>query len=127
MASPFYKREEQSYNIEFKTSDGSANPYLSLGALIACGLDGIERDLDPGEPCERDPVLLSADQLERGKVRPLPSSMAAALDELERDTFLLDALGPLLSRCYLAVRRSEASAFDAEDADFEIRNHFYRF
>ena len=40
---------------------------------------------------------------------------------------LCDALGPLLSRCYLAVRRSEASAFDAEDADFEIRNHFYRF
>lgn len=127
VASPFYKREEQSYNIEFKTSDGSANPYLSLGALIACGLDGIERDLDPGEPCERDPVLLSADQLERGKVRPLPSSMTAALDELEKDTFLIDALGPLLSRCYLAVRRSEAAAFEAEDVDFEIRNHFYRF
>ena len=71
--------------------------------------------------------MLSADQLERGKVRPLPSSVTAALDELEKDTFLVDALGPLLSRCYLAVRRSEAAAFAAENLDFEIRNHFYRF
>lgn len=127
VVSPFYKREEQSYNIEFKTSDASANPYLSLGALIACGLDGIERELEPGEPCERDPARLSAKELERAKVRPLPSSMGAALDELEKDRFLLDTMGDLLSRCYLAVRRSENDAFSAQDEEFELRNHFYRF
>jgi glutamine synthetase len=53
--------------------------------------------------------------------------MAAALDELEKDKFLLGTMGDLLSRCYLAIRRSEAEAFAAEDVDFEIRNHFYRF
>jgi glutamine synthetase len=127
VCSPFYKREEQSYNIEFKTSDGSANPYLSLGALIACGLDGIERELEPGEPCEHDPTRLSPEELKRGKVRPLPTTMAAALDELEKDNFLLGTMGDLLSRCYLAIRRSEAEAFAAQDVEFEIRNHFYRF
>jgi len=127
VASPFYRREEQTYNIEFKTSDGSANPYLSLGALIACGLDGVERSLDPGDPCEHDPALLGPEDLARGKVRPLPASMGQALDELEKDTHLLDALGPLLARCYLAVRRSEDAAFSAQDVDFEVRHHFYRF
>jgi glutamine synthetase len=127
VCSPFYKREEQSYNIEFKTSDGSANPYLSLGALIACGLDGIERELEPGEPCEHDPARLSPEELERGKVRPLPTSMGAALDELEKDKYLLETMGDMLSRCYLAIRRSEAEAFAAQDEEFEIRNHFYRF
>ena len=63
VASPFYRREEQTYNIEFKASDGSSNPYLALGALIACGLDGIERGLEPGEPCEHDPARLSAEEL----------------------------------------------------------------
>ena len=127
VASPFFQREEQSYNIEYKVSDPSANPYLSLGALIACGLDGIERQLEPGEPCEHDPALMSAQELDRAKVRPLPSSMAAALDALEADATLMAALGPLLGRCYLAVRRSEAEAFASEDLDFEIRQHFYRF
>jgi glutamine synthetase len=127
VCSPFYKREEQSYNVEFKTSDGSANPYLSLAALIACGLDGIERELEPGEPCEHDPARLSREELGRGRVRPLPTTMGAALDELEKDRFLLDSLGDLLARCYLTVRRSEEAAFAAQDEEFEIRNHFYRF
>jgi glutamine synthetase len=127
VVSPFYQREEQSYNIEFKTSDASANPYLSLGALVACGLDGIRRELDPGEPSERDPSRLTPAELLRGKVRPLPRTMGEALDELQRDEFLLETMGPLLSRCYLAVRRSENEAFTAQDEEFEIRNHFYRF
>jgi glutamine synthetase len=127
VCSPFYKREEQSYNIEFKTVDGSANPYLALGALIACGLDGIERELEPGEPSEHDPARMTPEELERGRVRALPASMGAALDELEKDQFLLGSMGDLLSRCYLAVRRSEDEAFSARDKDFEIRNHFYRF
>ena len=127
ISSPFYRREEQTYNIEYKVSDPSANPYLSLGALIVCGLDGIEQGLEPGEPSEHDPARMSPEELERGKVRPLPSSMDVALDLLEADLVLMDALGPLLSRCYLAVRRSEHTAFAAQDLDFEIRHHYYRF
>jgi glutamine synthetase len=127
VCSPFYKREEQSYNVEFKTIDASANPYLALGALIACGLDGVERELEPGEPSEHDPARMTAQELARGRVRPLPTSMRAALDELEKDEFLLGTMGDLLSRCYLAVRRSEDEAFSAQDKEFEIRNHFYRF
>lgn len=127
VCSPFYKREEQSYNIEFKTIDGSANPYLALGAMIAAGLDGIERELEPAAPSEHDPARMTAEELERGRVRPLPASMGAALDELAKDTVLLGSMPDLLARCYLAVRRSEDEAFSARDKDFEIRSHFYRF
>ena len=127
VASPFAGREEGTYNVEFKVSDPSANPYLSLGGLIACGLDGVARGLDPGEPCRRDPALLPPEELAAGKVRPLPSSMRAALDALAADELLLDALGPLLSRCYLAVRGSEEAAFSAHDLDFELRHHVHRF
>lgn len=127
VCSPFYKREEQTYNVEFKTIDASANPYLALGALIACGLDGVERELEPGEPSEHDPARMTPEELERGRVRALPRSMGTALDELEKDEFLLSTLGDLLARCYLAVRRSEDEAFSAQDKEFEIRNHFYRF
>jgi glutamine synthetase len=127
VVSPFWGREAQSYNIEFKPSDASANPYLALGALIACGLDGIERGAQPGLPCEQDPARLPAGELARHGVRPLPATMSAALDELEKDELLLGTMPDLLARCYLAVRRSENEAFAAGDLDFEIRHHFYRF
>ena len=127
VTSPFFNREEQSFNIEFKPSDASANPYLALGGLIACGLDGIDRNLEPGEPSQRNPALLTVEELRRGKVRPLPTSMGGALDEFEKDSLLKDAFGDLLYRCYLAVRRSEEAAFAANDEAFEVRHHFYRF
>ncbi len=127
VASPFYHREEATYNIEFKPSDASANPYLALGALIAAGLDGVERALDPGEPAQHDPAQLTPAEWERSKIRALPSSMHAALDELEKSPVLLASMNDLLRRCYLAVRRSEAVTFESNDEEFEIRNHFYRF
>jgi glutamine synthetase len=127
VTSPFFNREEESFNIEFKPSDASANPYLSLGGLIACGLDGISRELDPGEPSLHNPANMSAEDLARAKVRPLPTSMGNALDEFEKDDLLKDAFGDLLYRCYVAVRRSENETFSANDEAFELRNHFYRF
>ena len=116
------------YNIEFKASDGSANPYLSLGALIACGLDGIERELEPGEPCERDPALMSA-----GPAGAREGAATAVGDGRrarragEGHACSWTRSVRCSSRCYLAVRRSEEAAFAARTSDFEVRNHFYRF
>jgi len=127
VASPFWGREEQTYNVELKAVDGSANPYIALGGLIACGLDGIERELDPGAPCEHDPALLSAAERERDGIRRLPTTMAGALDELENDQTLMNSMPELMRRSYLAIRRSEEAAFSGQDEEFEIRNHFYKF
>ena len=127
VVSPFWGREEQTYNLELKSVDASANPYIALGGLIAAGLDGIQRQLDPGAPCEHDPATLSEEERETNHIRRLPTTMAGALDHLEHDQLLIEAMGDLMSRSYLAVRHSEEKAFAAEDTDFEIRNHFYKF
>ncbi len=127
VASPFWGREEQTYNIELKPVDGSANPYIALGAVIAAALDGIDSRLDPGAPVEHDPANLSEAERQCRGIRRLPSDMGVALDLLEGDGLLSEAMGDLMRRSYLAVRRSEQEAFDAKDQDFEIRNHFYKF
>ncbi len=127
VVSPFWGREEQSYHLELKSVDGSANPYIALAGLVAAGLDGIERKLLPGAPCEHDPSTLSEAEREHNHIRRLPTSMDASLDELEHDSLFKDAMGEMMFRSYLAVRRSEAEAFAGQDSDFEIRNHFYKF
>src|SRR5713226_8610055 len=127
VVSPFWGREEQTYNLELKSVDASANPYIALGGLIAAGLDGIQRQFDPGAPVEHDPAKLSEEERESNHIRRLPTTMAGALDQLEHDQLLIEAMGDLMSRSYLAVRRSEEQAFAAKDTGFEIRNHFYKF
>ncbi len=127
VASPFWGREEETFNLEVKAADASANPYLALGALLVCGLDGIERGLDPGPACEHDPNRLAEEERERAGIRRFPTTMTETLDNLERDRVLMDALGELLAGAYLTVRQSETREFAAHDAEYEIRSHFYRF
>jgi glutamine synthetase len=114
-------------NLELKPSDSSANPYLALGAVIHAGLDGIRRKLKPGEPVNVDPATMSAAERESAGARRLPQSLTEALDALEADQVLMTALGPLRSAGYLAVKRAEAAAFAAQDADWECFQHFLRF
>jgi glutamine synthetase len=119
--------DEASANLELKPSDSTANPYLALGAYIHAGLDGIRNKLDPGMPTNVDPSRLSTSTRRRRGIRRLPDSLGAALDALEADELLMDALGPLRRSAYLAVKRSEASTFAARDAAFECFHHFTKF
>ena len=118
---------EGSTNLELKAADSSCNPYIALGGLLAAGLDGIARQLDPGDPTEVDPASLpDAERAARG-IRRLPASLDDALDNLEADATLMAALDDLLGRSYLAVRRSEAKAYAEMDDEAQFRGHFYRY
>jgi glutamine synthetase len=83
--------------------------------------------LDEGRLALADPALLSDDERVARGIRRLPASLGEALDALEADAVLLEALGDLLRRSYLAVRRSEWEAYSSEDADFEQRHHFFKY
>ncbi len=125
--SPFWGREAEATNLELKCSDHSGNPYLVLGALIAAGLDGIERNIDPGEPQQIDPGHYSDEERKLRGIRHLPTSLDEALDELGHDQVLLDALGPLLATSYIAVKRNEAAFFKDKSPEEEALHHFYKY
>jgi glutamine synthetase len=127
VASVFRGAEEASTNAELKACDASCNPYLALGGLIAAGLDGLERGLEPPEPVEVDPATIPEDERERRGIRRLPATQEAALDALALDTLLIGALGHVLAESYLAVRRSEWAAYSAGDAAFEQQGHFEKY
>jgi glutamine synthetase len=116
-----------SVNLELKPVDSTGNPYLALGAFIYAGIDGIRRSLDPGEPLLTDPAVLDPAERDRLSVFRLPSSLGAALDALEADSYLMSALGPLRSAAYLAVKRSEAEHFRIHDTEYERRKHWLNF
>lgn len=127
IVSGLWGHEADSVNLEYKPSDPSNNPYLALGGLIAAGLDGLERQLEPGEPTLIDPGNYSDEERAKHGIERYPTTQAEALDALEQDSVLMEALGPTLSAAYLAVKRSEYEAFAAADLEFEIKHHLYKF
>lgn len=123
----YWGDEQGTTNFELKASDPSNNPYLALGALLAAGLDGIARELDPGAPVNQDPGSWSDQERAARHIVRYPTILAAALDELERDTFLQNALGAPLAREYILVKRAEAEHFKDKSDDYEIQNHFFKY
>ncbi len=125
--SVFAGMEEASTNVELKSADATCNPYLAVGGLIAAGLDGIERGLELPAPVQVDPATLPRAQRDAAGIRPLPASQREALDALAADDVLTCAMGEVLARSYLAVRRSEWEAYSAADEEFEQQGHFEKY
>ena len=116
--------EEASINLELKASDATGNPYIVLGALVAAGLDGVERELALPEPMLVDPAACSeAERVARG-IRRLPSSLDEAITALAADDYLRAQFPPRLFTAYTAVKRLEAAHFAGRDLSYELARHF---
>jgi glutamine synthetase len=127
VASPFWGREAESINVELKACDSSSNPYLALAGLIAAGLDGVDRELEPPPPVTVDPHLLDESGRAAIGAAPHPASLGEALGRLRDDRVLMEAMGDRLSASYLAVKESDVEGFSAEDEIFEYTEHRFKF
>jgi glutamine synthetase len=111
--------------IEDRTPDGSCNPYLAATVLLAAGLDGIERELDPGEPTG-DKNLHTTDAAERAEhgIELLPANLLDATRELERDDVMRAALGSSATEDYVdyfvRVKREEWQRAHEEITQWEL-------
>ena len=92
---------------EWRLPDAAANPYLATAALIAAGLDGMDRRLDPGPEVTDDLFACTLSQLRDRGIGLLPQSLAQALDALEADAVIQGALGEELTREFLRLKRDE--------------------
>jgi glutamine synthetase len=109
--------------IEFRAADGTCNPFLLAAALLAAGLDGVKRKLDPGEAFEEDVSRWSAVDLAKVGAGRTPRSLDRALDALEADDPFNGTLGREIVKAFLYVKRSEEAKYAAYVSPWEY--HYY--
>ena len=109
--------------IEFRLPDSGSNPYLVSAALLAAGLDGIDRKLDPGKPNNTNLYEWSAAQLAAEGIRVLPQNLLEAITELERDEVVCGALGPELSKEFIELKRMEWTEYARHVSDWETNRY----
>jgi glutamine synthetase len=112
---------------EWRAPDASANPYLMLAGMIAAGLDGIERELDPGPACEDDLFTLSLAQIAERGIALLPQHLAQAVDALEADATVCGALGETLTREFVTLKRAEYTEYARHVSDWELQRYVTAF
>ncbi|MFL6136056.1 MAG: glutamine synthetase [Nocardioidaceae bacterium] len=98
-------------NVEVKCFDGSANPYLVVGAVLAVGLAAVDKGLTLPAETTGDPAAEDGAELQRRGVERLPESAQGLLDCLEGSDLLQEAMGDWLFDAFTAVRRAEIALF----------------
>jgi glutamine synthetase len=103
--------------------DTSCNPYLATAAIIAAGMDGVDRDMDPGDPQNFNVYDLSYEELARRNIKILPQNLSLALDALEADEIVTRALGRDFVKEFVEIKRGEWLEYQRHVSDWEIKRY----
>ena len=117
--------------VEHRGVDGSANPYLAMTAILAAGLDGIDRELDPGEPVTGNLFELTPRQVADRGISHLPATLAEAAGEVTADPVLRAAFGTVRDGdfidYYAAVKKAEFAEYHAAVSPWEVERYLTLF
>jgi glutamine synthetase len=124
-------RVPEAGRVEHRGVDGSANPYLALTAILAAGLDGIDRELDPGDPVTGNLFELTAAQAASRGITHLPATLGDAAGELTGDTVLREAFGPVKDGDYIdyyaSVKKAEYAEYHSVVSPWEVDRYLTLF
>ncbi len=93
--------------IELRMPDPSCNPYLALAVVLRAGLDGLEKQIDPGPPINKNIFKMSHRERRHLRIDELPGNLSEALDELEKNDLVRETLGEHLFEHFVAAKREE--------------------
>ncbi|KOX95105.1 type I glutamate--ammonia ligase [Haloarcula rubripromontorii] len=113
--------------IEARFPDPSCNPYLAFAALIHAGLDGIERDLECEDPVRENIYDFDEEKREEYGITTLPENLGEAVDELEKDEVISDALGEHVFENFVEAKRQEHKEYLVDVSDWELDRYLEKF
>lgn len=107
--------------LEWRLPDPSCNVYAAIAATLAAGLQGIDLGMVAPAPCAEDLYVRQA----RGESMParLPRQLVDAIDALERDTVLMQAVGTDFCREFVHLKRAEWNAFHLHVSEWEMHRY----
>jgi glutamine synthetase len=106
--------------IELRMPDPSCNPYLALAVMLRAGLDGIEKELDPGPPVNKNIYKMSHRERRHLRIDELPGNLSEALDELDRNALVRETLGDHIFDHFRAAKRAEWDGYVRHVSNWEI-------
>lgn len=107
------------YAIENRASDMALNPYLGLAMIVAATLDGIENGLQPPPAVDHSLYDLTAEELDRKGIKPLPHHLLEAISAFDRDPLARHVFGPTMHSCFSRYKHNEWHRFHEHVTEWE--------
>jgi glutamine synthetase len=115
--------ESEGAEIELRSPDAMANPYLAFAVALAAGLDGIRNQVDPPEPFDESFVAFDDDELFRRGVARLPATLGEAIATFAEDQVIQEAVGGYIADQLVSVKRDEWEAYRAHVGPWELQRY----
>jgi glutamine synthetase len=120
-------RSIEATRVEVRCPDPSSNTYLAFACMLAAGLDGIEKGMELGEPVEESLYEMTPERINEMGIRELPGTLAEALDELEKDEVIREALGEHVYTHFVEAKRQEWDEYRTQVTAWEIDRYLEAF
>lgn len=109
--------------IELRLPDAGCNPYLVSAAIIAAGLDGIERELMPPPACNENLYSLGLEEIAARGIQTLPQSLKEAIDALKADPLFAQKMGSEIVNEFIEQKSMEWVEYCRHVSDWEIQRY----
>jgi glutamine synthetase len=116
-----------SARIECRAVDGTMNPYLAAAMMLAAGLEGIEQDIDPGDPLDLNMYELSQGELDSRGIRTLPRTLLEAVASFAVDPLSEAVMGSALFRSWVELKEREWWSYHSTISAWEIDNYLTKY
>jgi glutamine synthetase len=112
---------------ECRAVDPAMNPYLAAAMMLGAGLNGIEEDLDPGDPIDINMYELADEELEKMGVEQLPRTLLEAVEALDADPLSQQIMGSNLKKAYVDLKSDEWWEYHNHVSDWEIGHYLTKY
>ena len=121
---PVYKPgREKATRLEYRSPDPACNPYLAFAAMLAAGLDGIEKGLTPPPPIEENVYEMTPQRRKRLKIGQLPEDLWEAIIVAEKSNLLKDCLGDHVFENFITNKKIEWERYRAQVTNYELNQY----
>lgn len=112
-----------STRLELRSVDPTANPYTALAAILASGLDGIKRELEPLASVDKNIYLMDEVEREKAGITDLPDTLLAAVRELAADDVVRSAIGEHIADKFIEAKKIEYTSYRQFVSEWETDSY----
>lgn len=116
-----------STRVELRSPDPSCNPYLALAVCLRAGLDGIKNKISPPPACDRNIYTMTEQERNENCIVNLPLDLKEAIEALQKDEIIKDALGSHVLERFVEAKKIELSSYNSQIHAWELEEYLTRY
>ncbi len=111
---------EKAVRVEIRCPDPAANPYLTFAALLAAGLDGVEKGMNPPEPVEDDIFEMTPEEVKERGIGAVAGNLQEAIDALRDNPVIRGAIGEFSFSKFYEAKQNEWDSYRLAVSQWEL-------